>query len=62
MLSARVSGVRGESTTPVTPSIINSCGPPWSETITGRPEAWASSTTLPKVSVVLGKTKTSDEA
>ena len=33
-----------------------------SETTTGNPEAWASMMTLPKVSVVLGKTKRSAEA
>src|SRR5438477_11529130 len=40
----------------------NSFGPPASETITGTPEACASMMTLPNVSVVLGKTKTSADA
>src|SRR6266481_5768668 len=40
----------------------NAFGPPESETTTGTPEACASMTTLPKVSVVLGKAKTSAEA
>ena len=39
-----------------------SCGPPWSDTTTGRPHAWASSTTLPAVSVQLGNTNTSADA
>ncbi len=30
-------------------------GPPWSVTMTGNPEAWASRMTFPKVSVLLGK-------
>ena len=47
---------------PVSLSSTNSFGPPESETITGRPVACASMMTLPKVSVVLGKTKISAEA
>src|SRR5205823_13190488 len=40
----------------------NSFGPPESETTTGKPHACASRITLPNVSVVLGKTKTSADA
>ena len=40
----------------------NSFGPPESETTTGNPDACASRITLPKVSVVLGKTKISADA
>ena len=39
-----------------------SLGPPWSEVTQGSPEARASTTLLPKVSVRLGKTKRSAEA
>src|SRR5262249_54015962 len=40
----------------------NSAGPPSSETRTGRPEAVASITTFPNVSVVLGNMKISPDA
>ena len=43
-------------------SATNSLGPPESETTTGNPDACASRITLPNVSVVLGKTKTSADA
>jgi hypothetical protein len=48
--------------TPVCPSTMFSRGPPDDETTTGNPLASASSTTLPAVSVALGKTKQSAEA
>ena len=47
---------------PLTPCSTSSAGPPRSETTVGSPQAWASMMTLPKVSVVLGKTKISAEA
>ena len=47
---------------PSLPCCTRSLGPPTSETMTGSPLACASRTTLPKVSVVLGKTKKSAEA
>src|SRR5262249_18754869 len=47
---------------PLLLSSTNSLGPPESETITGTPHACASRMTLPKVSVVLGKTKMSADA
>ena len=44
---------------PVSPCRINSGGPPLSDTTAGSPDAMASiATTLPKVSVVLGKANT----
>ena len=62
MARARAEASRPGTTTPVSPASIFSMGPPLSLTMTGNPEAWASSTTLPKVSVVEGKTKRSAEA
>ena len=50
------------ATSPVRPCCTSSHAPPLSETITGTPEAIASRTTLPKVSVVLGNTRMSDDA
>ena len=66
-ISARIASAsaptsRPRTRKPVTPSTISSCGPPWSETTTGRPDACASSGALPQVSVVLGKSLTSDDA
>ena len=49
----------GWASSPSTPSSISSRGPPAATATTGRPLAWASSTTWPKVSVSLGKQKTS---
>ena len=47
---------------PVFPGSKFSLGPTSSVTTTGSPEAWASSTTFPKVSVVEGKMKMSLDA
>ena len=44
---------------PLTPSLTRSMGPGAGTDATGRPEASASSSTLPKVSVRDGKTKQS---
>lgn len=41
---------------------MTSFGPPWSVAMTGTPEAWDSMTTWPRVSVVEGKAKRSQEA
>jgi hypothetical protein len=62
MARARAASSRPATTSPVSPISIFSMGPPLSLTMTGSPEAWASSTTLPKVSVVEGKTKISADA
>ena len=49
-------------TNPSIPSVTSSQGPPRLDTTQGNPAAFASRTTFPNVSVVLGKTKMSLEA
>jgi hypothetical protein len=52
---------RSSDKTPVSPGVTMSMGPVAGKAATGRPEAMASSRTMQKVSVRLGKTKTSAE-
>jgi hypothetical protein len=61
-LAAMSAVSRERAMNPVTPSSTRSCGPPLSTTTAGTPLASDSSTTLPNVSVVDGKTKTSADA
>jgi hypothetical protein len=53
---------RSSSRTPAPLSATTSIGPGAGKAATGRPLAMASSSTMPNVSVRLGKTKTSEDA
>ena len=57
--SANGSTPGSRTSTPVSPASTVSQAPPRPYATTGRPQAWASIMTLPKVSVVLGKRKRS---